>query len=69
MSAFLDTVNMASISLIAVICIDMGRASVTNWRSVVIAVIGLVIAMRFKNLNGAFIVLGGAFLGYLLALV
>jgi len=66
MSAFLDTVNMASIALIAVICIEMGGASVTNWRSIVIAVIGFIISVRFKTLNSAFIVLGGALLGYCL---
>jgi len=47
----------------------MGREALTDWRSVVILLAGLAVAFVFKKLNSAFIVLGGAGLGYLLSWV
>ncbi|HJP64283.1 MAG TPA: chromate efflux transporter [Mucilaginibacter sp.] len=69
MSAFLDTVNIASIALILAVCVNMGRSSVNNWKTILIAVSGFVISLSFKKLNTAFVVLGGAAFGYLLYLV
>lgn len=69
MSTFLDTVNIASVAIILSICITMGKASITDWRTVVIAIAGLLITLKFRKLNSAFIVLGGAVVGYLLWLV
>lgn len=68
MSAFLDTVNIVSVAIILAICIEMGKASLTDWRTFAIAVAGFIITLRFKKLNTAFVVLGGAVLGYLLRL-
>ena len=68
MSAFLDAVNIASIALILVICIEMGKAALTDWRTVLIAALGFAATFYFKNLNTAFVILGGAVLGYLLTL-
>jgi chromate transporter len=69
MSAFLDTVNIASIALILAVCIDMGKSAITDWKTMLIAVLGFVTTFCFKKLNTAFVVLGGATLGYLLWLV
>lgn len=69
MSAFLDTVNMASIAIILSVLVEMGRASLLDWRSLLIALLSLLVTFYFKKLNTAFIVLGGAVLGYLLQLV
>lgn len=66
MSAFLDTVNMASIVLILAACVDMGRSSITDWKTILIAIVGLAVSLTFKKLNSAFVVLGGSVLGYLL---
>ncbi|MDV7397267.1 chromate transporter, partial [Arthrospira platensis SPKY1] len=65
-SAFLDAVNVASVAVIAAVCVEMGRDTLTDWRTVVIALISLGVAFGFKKLNSAFVVLGGAVLGYLL---
>lgn len=67
MSAFLNTVNAASIALIVVVCIEMGRTSINDWKTACIAISGLVITIRYPKLNTAFIVLGGALAGYLLS--
>lgn len=68
-SAFLDAVNVASVAIIISICIQMGMDTITDWRTILIAVVGILITFKFKNVNSAFIVIGGAFLGYLLSLV
>lgn len=69
MSAFLDTVNVASVSIILVVCVEMGKDSIRDWRGITIAIAGFAITLAFKNLNTAFIVLGGTITGYLLSLV
>ena len=69
MSAFLDTVNVASVGIILAICIEMGKDSIQDWRGIIIAITGFGVAILFKKLNSAFIVLGGAVAGYLLWLV
>lgn len=69
MSAFLDTVNVASIAIIVAVCVDMSRESIQDWRAAIIAVFSFVCVFVFKNLNSAFVVVGGALLGYLLHLL
>jgi chromate transporter len=69
MSVFLDTVNMASIALILAVCVEMGKSSITDWKTIVIAVLGFIVSFCFKKLNTAFVVLGGSALGYLLWLI
>lgn len=68
-SAFLDAVNVASVAIILAVCFQMGKDSFTGWRTIVIAVAGLLIALKFPKINTAFIVLGGALAGYLLSLI
>jgi chromate transporter len=69
MSAFLDTVNVASVAIILAVCVELGKDSIQDWRGITIAIAGFVVAIFFKKLNTAFIVFGGAILGYLLQLV
>ncbi|HEX3385004.1 MAG TPA: chromate efflux transporter [Mucilaginibacter sp.] len=69
LSVFLDTVNMASIALILAICWEMGKSSITDWKTIVIALIGFAVSSLFRKINSAFVVLGGAALGYLLWLI
>jgi len=69
MAAFLDAVNAVSVAMILAICIEMGKDSITDWHSILIACLGFAVASLFRNLNTAFIILGGALLGYLLRMV
>ncbi|SDL58423.1 chromate transporter [Pedobacter sp. ok626] len=69
MSAFLDTVNMVSIALIIIVCIEMGKAAIVDWRTILIAIVGFTVTSKFKRLNSAFVILGGAGLGYVLSLI
>lgn len=65
-SAFLDAVNVAAVALIVAVCIEMGKETLTDWRTITIAIASLVVVFGFKKLNSAYIVLGGAILGYIL---
>jgi len=69
MSAFLDTVNMVSIALILAVSVELTQSSVTDWRTIVIALAGFAITLKFKRLNSVFIILGGALGGYLLSFI
>jgi len=69
LSAFLDTVNMVSIALIVTVCVEMGKASIVDWRTILIAIIGFIVTLKFKHLNSAFVIIGGAGLGYVLSLI
>jgi len=69
MSVFLDTVNIVSIAIILSVIIEMGRFTLLDWRTITIALISFVVSFYFKRLNTAFTILGGAVLGYLLALL
>ncbi len=64
-SAFLDAVNVASVALIIAVCYFMGRESIYDWRTALIAVLSLILAFSFR-MNSAFIVIGGSFAGYFL---
>lgn len=66
MSAFLDTVNIASVAIILAVAIEMGKETFLDWRTILIAVLGFVLTFHFRKLNSAFVVLGGAAMGYLL---
>ncbi len=67
MAAFLDTVNIVSIAIILAVVVEMGRETFLDWRTILIAVLGFIVTFSFKKLNTAFIVIGGALLGYVLS--
>jgi len=68
-SAFLEAVNVASIAIIAAICFEMGKISITDWRTILIALTSAIFTFSFRQINSAFIVLGGSLLGYLLTFI
>ena len=68
-SAFLDGVNAASVAIILTVCIDFGRATITDWRAVAIAAVSAIVVFGFPKVNSAFVILGGSVLGYLLQLL
>ncbi len=69
MSSFLDTVNVASIAIILAACMEMAKVSIQDWRTVLITILSLILTFTYKQLNTAFIVVGGAIAGYLLHLL
>lgn len=69
LSIFLDAVNVASVAIILSVCLSMGQEIMTDWRTLMIALISLFITFGYRKINSAWVVLGGSILGYLLMLV
>jgi chromate transporter len=68
-SVFLDAVNVSSVAIIISICIQMAKDTITDWRTILIAILSIIVAFQFKKINLAFVVIGGAILGYLLTFI
>lgn len=68
LAVFLDAVNVASVALIVFVCYGMVKESIGDWRTIVIAVISILVCFGLKKVNSALVVLGGAVLGYVLAM-
>lgn len=66
MGVFLDTVNVVSIAIILSVTVELGKLTLLNWRTITIALVSFAVTFYFKQLNTAFIIIGGALLGYLL---
>lgn len=67
--SFLDGVNVAAIAIILAICYVLGKETITDWKTILIAIISLVFTFGFKKVNSAIVVLGGSLLGYILNLI
>ncbi|GMU05622.1 chromate efflux transporter [Corallococcus caeni] len=65
--AVLDGVNAASLALMAVVTWQLGRAALVDAWTVALGVVGAVLLLRWR-VNSAWLVLGGAAVGLLLAL-
>jgi chromate transporter len=65
-SSLLDGVNVASLGLMAAVTWQLGRASLTDLLTVLIAVASLVLLTRFK-INSTWLIAGGACMGLLAA--
>ncbi len=59
---FLDGVNVASLGLMAGVTWELGRAGVVDIFTIVLAIISLVLVLRFK-VNSIWLILGGGVLG------
>ena len=68
-SAFLDAVNISALAVMLVVGIKLGVQVLIDWRTLLIAALSTIAFFCIKKINSAFIVLSGAVLGYLLALL
>ena len=69
LSFFLDSVNVASVAVMAAVLLKMGAATLFDWRSIVIGILSFVVVFGFNKVNAMWMVVGGAILGYLLHLI
>jgi chromate transporter len=60
--AVLDGVNVASLALMAVVTLELGRAAIVDVPTVLLAAISAALLIRFR-LNSAWLVLAGALVG------
>jgi chromate transporter len=63
--AFLDGLNVASLALMAVVTLALGRAALVDLPTVALAAVAAVLLVRFQ-VNSAWLVAGGALLGTLI---
>ena len=68
-SVFLDTVNVVSIAIILSVIIEIAKITLLDWRTIIIAVTSFITLFCFKGLNTAYIIVGGASLGYFLTFI
>lgn len=68
-SVFLDAVNVSSVAIIISICMQMAKDTITDWRTIIVAILSIIVVFQFKKINSAFVVIGGAILGYLLTFI
>lgn len=68
-AAFLDAINIAAVAVIVAVGVEMGKDTLTDWRTILIAILSIIAVFVFKKMNSAFIVIGGALSGYLLTLI
>lgn len=66
---FLDAVNIASLAAILYVCYQMGVSSLQDWRSISIGLLAAALLFTRKNINSAWVILGGSLAGYLLLLI
>ena len=52
-----------------VVAVKLGVEVLIDWRSWVIAILSLIVFYSVKKINAAYIILGGALLGYLFYLL
>jgi chromate transporter len=67
-AAFLDGVNAASLALMAVVTVQLGRAALVDWLTIALAVLSAALLFRFR-LNATWLILGGAAVGLLRAAI
>ena len=62
--AFLDGVTVASLALMAVVTWQLGRAAIFDLTTILLTVLSAILLVRFR-VNSAWLVLGGAAIGFL----
>jgi chromate transporter len=67
-SAFLDAVNVSAVALMVAVLIQLARAALGDWRAWLIALVAIVVGMRWK-VNTAWLILGGGIAGWMLSAV
>lgn len=65
-AAFLDSVNVASVSLMLAVGVKLGCETLTEWRLWAIAALAAAVGIRWR-VNTAWLILGGAAAGWLLS--
>jgi chromate transporter len=64
LSALLDGVNMAAIGLMAAVTVEIARAALVDWVTVLLAIVAGVLLIRFK-INSTWLIIGGGIIGVL----
>jgi len=68
-SKLLDAVNVSALAVMLVVAIQLGNEVLIDWNSWAIAILSVVAFFTIKKINAAWIILGGAVLGYTFYLI
>jgi chromate transporter len=69
LSYFLQAVNVAAVAVMLVVCLKMGQSILIDWKTWLICILSFAAYFGIKGLNTAWIIAGGALLGFLLSYV
>ena len=69
LSHFLDAVNVAAVAVMIAVLIRMGMEVLIDWRAILILGLSIYVTFFQKQISSMWVILGGAVLGWLLALV
>jgi chromate transporter len=64
LGSFLDGVNAASLGLMAAVTFQLGQSALVDPLTISIALISLVLLLRFK-INSTWLIAGGALVGFI----
>ena len=65
-AGFLDAVNAGAVGIMAGALLMMGKQSLVDWKTILIAVICTVAYLTWKKVSAVWLVIGGALLGWLI---
>jgi chromate transporter len=65
-AGFLDGVNAASIGLMAAVALELGRGTLIDFWTIIVAIASLFVLLKFPKVNSAWLVIAGAAIGWLL---
>lgn len=69
LSRFLDAVNIAAVAVMLAVVIEMGKETLIDWKSILLATLAFSAVFIIKKLNPILLIIGGSLVGYLLYLI
>ena len=66
---FLDSVNIAAVAIMLAVLVSMTQESITDWKSLLIALLGFFFTFGPKKLSAVWLVILGGVMGYVLYLI
>ena len=66
---FLDSINVAAVAIMLAVLITMSKQTLVDWQATLIAVVSVVLVFGFKKVSVMWVLIIGAILGYVLALI
>ena len=66
---FLDSINVAAVAIMLAVLVTMSQQTLVDWQATLIAVVSGVLIFGFKKVSVMWVLIIGAILGYVLALI
>ncbi len=64
LGSFLNGVNVAAVAVMLVVCLQLGYELISDWRQIIIGLVSILVLFLFPKLNTAWLILGGALVGW-----